>query len=475
MPAITLTLLAGDRAGAARTFDQEYVLIGRHPQADFSFPPEGELVVSSRHAALVRRDALYVVRDLGSTNGTFLNGQRLEGDKVLADGDTITLGARGPSLRFRYAREGGTGGPATVLETAIAFEPGAPPRRPASPAPPSGPGPMTPRQPPRPGPRVIVMPDGGTDTRINRAVIRHTSRLRWLLLALLAAVLLGGAAVMWWNARRARALAEEQQVLLAQMDSLLVRIRAVADSNAAVRAEVRRSTDEATRLRELVAESRVSAQELTALRDEVQRASRRSAGLAAAADVDAREARRALAPMMAALLIDADRGTSAGGAIAAGGAGGQRVYLVPARAVRGLGGTPLDQVVLLEPGGRRRSGIVIAQHPTLPLAVVRVPEAPLEAPGLDAPAGGEPPAPGTPVVIVGPDGEAILGAVGRSRPDAMQLDVFGGKVERGSAVATPAGRVIGIVAELEPSSGGRIAFAVPTAGLRPFLADAAER
>ena len=48
--------------------------------------------VSRRHAEIVQEGATYSVVDLGSTNGTELNGRRITREK-LADGDRITIGA----------------------------------------------------------------------------------------------------------------------------------------------------------------------------------------------------------------------------------------------------------------------------------------------------------------------------------------------------------------------------------------------
>jgi Protein of unknown function (DUF3662)/FHA domain len=54
---------------------------------------------TSRHHAEIRRAGSgFVLSDLGSTNGTFVNGERLLGDRRLADGDIVTVGA--VSLRF---------------------------------------------------------------------------------------------------------------------------------------------------------------------------------------------------------------------------------------------------------------------------------------------------------------------------------------------------------------------------------------
>lgn len=59
----------------------------------------GDLGVSRNHAALIREKDQLLVRDLGSTNHTYLNGQRLSDNRkyALRDGDEVTLG----KLTFR--------------------------------------------------------------------------------------------------------------------------------------------------------------------------------------------------------------------------------------------------------------------------------------------------------------------------------------------------------------------------------------
>lgn len=47
--------------------------------------------ISRNHAEVERRDAEYVIRDLGSTNGTMVNGERLQDERVLQEGDKILL------------------------------------------------------------------------------------------------------------------------------------------------------------------------------------------------------------------------------------------------------------------------------------------------------------------------------------------------------------------------------------------------
>lgn len=88
----TLTLPDGRRV----VLDQEKVTLGRLPECELAVADPN---VSRRHA-LVRKgpDGSWVVEDLGSTNGTKVNGLRISGSRRLEDGDEITVGAT--SVRF---------------------------------------------------------------------------------------------------------------------------------------------------------------------------------------------------------------------------------------------------------------------------------------------------------------------------------------------------------------------------------------
>ena len=66
------------------------VVIGRSPGADIVI---GDDFVSGRHARLTPSGADVVVEDLGSTNGTLLNGQRIAMPMVVKAGDVIDIGA----------------------------------------------------------------------------------------------------------------------------------------------------------------------------------------------------------------------------------------------------------------------------------------------------------------------------------------------------------------------------------------------
>jgi sigma-B regulation protein RsbU (phosphoserine phosphatase) len=64
------------------------LLIGRARECDIILP---DVLLSRRHAEIIRTPEGWAVLDLGSMNGTRLNGVRLEGERLLRDGDTISL------------------------------------------------------------------------------------------------------------------------------------------------------------------------------------------------------------------------------------------------------------------------------------------------------------------------------------------------------------------------------------------------
>jgi predicted component of type VI protein secretion system len=70
----------------------ERTLIGRSPECDVVL--EGRMI--SRHHACIRRDDTgYILEDLGSHNGTTLNGQPLSSPHILQNGDSVELGGIG--------------------------------------------------------------------------------------------------------------------------------------------------------------------------------------------------------------------------------------------------------------------------------------------------------------------------------------------------------------------------------------------
>jgi pSer/pThr/pTyr-binding forkhead associated (FHA) protein len=59
-----------------------------------------DAMVSAEHARLRRRNGRWFVQDLGSTNGTLLNQQPVQGERPIEYGDMITIG----DVRLKLAR-----------------------------------------------------------------------------------------------------------------------------------------------------------------------------------------------------------------------------------------------------------------------------------------------------------------------------------------------------------------------------------
>ena len=68
------------------------VVIGRSAECELRVP---SVAASRRHAAVVRRGDEVFVRDLGSTNGTLVNGGKIAGERALQPGDRVEVGGVG--------------------------------------------------------------------------------------------------------------------------------------------------------------------------------------------------------------------------------------------------------------------------------------------------------------------------------------------------------------------------------------------
>jgi ABC-type multidrug transport system ATPase subunit/pSer/pThr/pTyr-binding forkhead associated (FHA) protein len=105
-----LILKQGPTQGEHYPLESSELVIGRDSGVDIQIDSPG---VSRRHACLVQEGDGYRVEDLGSSNGTFLNGQRLSGPHSLKHGDLIGLGL---SVSLEYQVEQPVG-QATMLES----------------------------------------------------------------------------------------------------------------------------------------------------------------------------------------------------------------------------------------------------------------------------------------------------------------------------------------------------------------------
>jgi pSer/pThr/pTyr-binding forkhead associated (FHA) protein/S1-C subfamily serine protease len=93
--------------------------LGRDPSLDLPFDPDDD-IVSAVHARVWReRDGSWWIEDLGSTNGTWLNGRRLDAAERLRGGDRFTLGQRGPALRVTIPGEPARTAEEPALDSAL--------------------------------------------------------------------------------------------------------------------------------------------------------------------------------------------------------------------------------------------------------------------------------------------------------------------------------------------------------------------
>ena len=89
LPGYVLVVQAGPGAGTRYPIAQGAIMLGRSAdcQVVINFPN-----VSGHHARLAWDGRQFVVEDLGSTNGTFVNGHRLTGPVQFRPGDVLSLG-----------------------------------------------------------------------------------------------------------------------------------------------------------------------------------------------------------------------------------------------------------------------------------------------------------------------------------------------------------------------------------------------
>ena len=70
-----LVVRRGPNAGARFLLDADITTVGRHPDADIFLD---DVTVSRRHAEFIRKGSSFEVKDLGSLNGTYFDGTRID-------------------------------------------------------------------------------------------------------------------------------------------------------------------------------------------------------------------------------------------------------------------------------------------------------------------------------------------------------------------------------------------------------------
>ena len=83
-----LVVRRGPNVGARFLLDADVTTVGRHPSSDIFLD---DVTVSRRHAQFLRHGTAFEVKDLGSLNGTFFDGVRIE-TALLSDGAEVQIG-----------------------------------------------------------------------------------------------------------------------------------------------------------------------------------------------------------------------------------------------------------------------------------------------------------------------------------------------------------------------------------------------
>jgi len=429
------------------------------------FDAERDLEVSGRHAALFRQGASWMLRDLGSSNGTLVNGKPIKGDQQLHSDDVIRFGPRGPELRFVIREEGSRTIPPTRIGAAAE----------ASPAPPTE---TTERR---------AAPS--TTQRIRAEVSRQTAPWRLAMIGLGILIGLGGLGIAFGLNRRARALERDRALLLARTDTLLHRLDSASSNVLALAAALASAREETRTLRTSLTERALTAERLDSLAHRLQASVSRHEPVLQAAQLDVAGIARENGDAVGLIVSEFPGGRRIAGSGFAVRSRGDTGWIVTSRHL------------VLDPGGGRASrlGVIFngsgqnfraevaatADSADLALLVTRIRGGVPVVRGL-----GASPAPAAAVAILGfpfgldfPVGDAwrkqgvslsrFAGTVQAVRSDALEVDAYGTGGSSGSPVFNGAGEVVGVVYGGDPRTSGRIVYAVPVSRLQEFLKQAA--
>lgn len=108
-PRVVVDHVAGSRRGQRQEFAAatKRVQFGRHPDCEVSFDPHRDIDASTRHAELRSVEGGWVLVDLGSSNGTYVEGRRVTEIPITRNQAVhIEFGSGGPRVRLFIGDDG---------------------------------------------------------------------------------------------------------------------------------------------------------------------------------------------------------------------------------------------------------------------------------------------------------------------------------------------------------------------------------
>ncbi len=475
---IEFRITSGARAGASERFEKSVVSIGRHPMNDLRFDANKDIDVSSRHAELRSVGGRHVLHDIGSTNGTFVNGQRITEQEV-RDGDEIVFGAGGPQVSFHVVTGAAVQAPATRVDAASLAELAAQPEPRTTSAP---------RVVPK-GAAPAAKPRLDTEVRIAHAVQKQTGRLRQMVLGLGALVVVGGGGAAWVLMRQSELAAQQVASLIAANDSLSRSFEARMRQTGIAEGTLQAARAERDSLAALLRERQAAGGDVAALSAAMRTAQQRTASLAGTDYAAIAAANKPAIVFIAVQMPDGAPSSGTGFNILPGG-----LIVTNKHVVQSPSGARAQRVGVVFEGqqGAWREATIEYVSATDELALLRL-STPGNFPivsGIARDARGV--QLGSPIALLGfplgtgtagmggeienlkPVATMNIGTVSKVLADTMQLDVYAAPGSSGSPVFDSRGLVIGVLFGAARESGGRIIYAVPSTKLAQQLpADAA--
>jgi len=465
---VEFRVLTGSRAGHRERFTKPVIAIGRHPLCDFQFDPQQDLDVSTRHAEIRAVGDGYVLVDIGSTNGTYVNGVRIARERRLESGDEVAFGEFGPKVRLEIVMESGTQPPARRDGGAVrddAAPNGASQSAAASAA-------------SMPATRSIVTearPVPGSAADSPRRDVRRRASMAG---ALAAALVVAAGGAYWLGHHNARATDAELVRLTKTNDSLAQtyadRMASINSHAAGLDSSLAAAQQERDRMR--TALSGTNGAHADTLSRELHALESRRHAMLTAAQVDYSTIASRSGPavtMVAVQWPDSSAFSGSGFAVSSRGEIVTNKHLV-----QHSDAYPMRIAVIFSDTKAWLPAHVVRVSATADLAVLQV-DAPGPFPAIaslaskaaDTPVGkavaiiGYPLGTDTPMEGSGTQITArstlVAGTLSKNLADVLQIDAYAGQGSSGSPVFNTAGSVIGVVYGGARESAGRIVYAVP--------------